>query len=275
MILKETFDKSNLLSTLLICVLFLAGFSIQKPTEHPLYDSKMVLIKGGTFRMGQPDPNITITGFTKDEQPAHKVTIDDFYISKYEVTQREWKEIMGESPSTFNGCDECPVETVSQIYISSFLDKLNEKSFKAGSKFYYCLPTEAQWEYAARGGRFSKGPKNTGNKMIGRLAWYRGNSGKKTHPVGKKLPNELGLYDMLGNVWEMCSDYYSKNYYQDCKDKGIVRNPEGPKNGSQNAIRGGGWIDEASACRVSSRYHTQGTLGKNHYIGFRLAAVLR
>ncbi|RLD58109.1 MAG: sulfatase-modifying factor protein, partial [Bacteroidetes bacterium] len=161
----------------------------------------MVFVKGGTFQMGSNN------GGT-DEKPVHRVSLDDFYIGKYEVTQKQWRKIMGNNPSHFFGCDNCPVETVSWNDVQKFITKLNQKTGQ-----HYRLPTEAEWEYAARGGSFESPTKYAGNNYVDKVAWYYNNSNEKTHPVGEKKPNKIGIYDISGNVWEWCSDWYSNNYY--------------------------------------------------------------
>ncbi|MGN1172699.1 MAG: formylglycine-generating enzyme family protein [Muribaculaceae bacterium] len=199
---------------------------------------EMVYVPGGTFTMGA-------TAEQGDdaydrEKPAHSVTLSGYYIGKYEVTQAQWKSIMGKNPSWFKG-DNLPVEWVSWNDCQEFIRKLNQLT---GKKF--SLPTEAQWEYAARGGK-SGGTKYSGSNNIGNVAWYYGNSGSKTHPVGEKSPNDLGLYDMSGNVSEWCQDWagdYS-SYSQ--------TNPTGHGSGSGRVFRGGSLGSYARACRVSNR----------------------
>jgi formylglycine-generating enzyme required for sulfatase activity len=193
-----------------------------------------------------------------DEKPAHRVTVSDFYIGKYEVTQAQWKAIMGSNPSKWTG-DNLPVENVSWNDIQEFIQKLNQKTGKK-----YRLPTEAEWEYAARGGNKSRGYKYSGSNDIGTVAWYSSNSGDKTHPVGQKQPNELGIYDMSGNVWEWCQDWYGD--YSSASQT----NPTGPSSGSYRVLRGGSWNDYTGGCRVSSRTcNTPSSRGS--YNGFRLA----
>jgi formylglycine-generating enzyme required for sulfatase activity len=170
---------------------------------------EMVLVQGGTFTMGSNSGD-------SDEKPLHQVTLSDFYIGKYEVTQKQWREIMGNNPSHFNG-DERPVEYVSWNDAQEFIRKLNAKT---GQK--YRLPTEAEWEYAACGGQQSRGYTYSGSNDINAVAWYGNNSNNKTHAVGQKQANELGLHDMSGNVWEWCGDWYD-NY-----SSGAQTNPAGP-----------------------------------------------
>lgn len=224
----------------------------------------MVYVEGGTFTMGATSEQ------GKDaydnEFPTHKVTLSSFRIGKYEVTQREWKTVMGDNPSDFKG-NVLPVETVSWNDCQEFIRKLNSMT---GMNFR--LPTEAEWEYAARGGNKSRGYKYSGSNDINIVAWYDGNSGNKTHPVGTKSPNELGLYDMSGNVWEWCQDWYDKNYYSETKSY----NPVGPSWGSYRVDRGGAWSYFYKCCRVSHRGNNSpddrySSLGRLNYLGLRLA----
>ena len=166
------------------------------------------------------------------------------------------------NPSYFKGCSSCPVEQVSWDDVQDFINKLNQMT---GGK--YRLPTEAEWEYAARGGSRSREHKYSGSDSLGSVGWYDDNSSDKTHPVGKKTPNELGLYDMSGNVWEWCSDWYDKDYYSSSP----ARNPKGPGRGSHRVRRGGGWGYIARRCRVSIRYISSPDY-RHDFLGFRLAA---
>ncbi|HDP98542.1 MAG TPA: hypothetical protein ENN22_05075, partial [bacterium] len=166
----------------------------QPPPPPTPTTADMVFVAGGTFMMGSNEYD--------NEKPIHKVYVDDFYIGKYEVTQKQWFEIMGSNPSRFKG-DNLPVERVSWNDVQEFIRKLNAKT---GGNFR--LPTEAEREYASRGGSRSAHFKYSGSNNVDNVAWYDNNSGRKTHPVGTKQPNELGLYDMSGNVWEWCSDWY-------------------------------------------------------------------
>jgi len=201
------------------------------------FQIEMVFVKGGTFKMGYHNGD-------SDEKPVHRVTVSDFYIGKYEVTQKQWRAIMGNNPSYFKG-DNLPVENVSWDDVQEFLKKLNTKTGK-----HYRLPTEAEWEYAARGGVKSRGYEYAGSNNIDEVAWYDGNSGNKTHPVGTKKPNELSIYDMSGNVWEWCHDWYATNYYRNSPHY----NPQGPSNGDSRVLRGGSWDYDAGNCRVANRY---------------------
>ena len=219
----------------------------------------MVKVEGGTFTMGATSEQGSDAG--SDEKPVHQVTLSDFYLGKYEVTQEEWEAVMGNYPSEFKGSHR-PVECVSWKDCRDFISKLNRLT---GLNF--SLPTEAQWEYAARGGKKSKGYKYSGSNTIGDVAWYRDNSSSKTHDVGTKAPNELGLYDMSGNVWEWCSDWYSSSYYSSSPSV----NPTGPSSGSYRVFRGGSWNIIAHYCRVSYRHYDFPDYRSN-CLGFRLVA---
>jgi formylglycine-generating enzyme required for sulfatase activity/predicted Ser/Thr protein kinase len=229
----------------------------------PFYH-QMVFVKGGTFTMGCTSEQGR--GCWDSEKPTRRVTVGDFYIGKYEVTQKQWRAVMGTSaslsdPSYFKNCDDCPVESVSWNDIQEFIKKLNQKTGKK-----YRLPTEAEWEYAARGGSAGSPTRYSGSNNIDEVAWYSSNSGSKTHPVGRKKPNELGLYDMSGNVWEWCSDWYGSDYYKNSPQT----NPQGPSSGSYRVLRGGSWYSRAQNCRVSDRYsYTPDS--RNGISGFRLA----
>ena len=219
------------------------------------YGIKMVYIKGGEFLMGSPDKE-----GESDEHPKHKVYIDSFWIGKYEVTQNIWREIMGNNPSFFKG-DKLPVEKVSWNDVQKFLKRLKEKT---GLNFR--LPTEAEWEYACKGGNLSKGFKYSGSNNADGVSWYWKNSEQKTHPVGLKNPNELGLYDMSGNVFEWCSDWYDGSYYS----TSTYKNPKGPSSGFNRVDRGGGWMDDKANLRCSNREFWEPT-GRFSILGFRLA----
>jgi formylglycine-generating enzyme required for sulfatase activity len=213
---------------------------------------EMVLVQGGTFQMG------SATGYG-NEEPVHAVTVSSYYIAKTEVTQKQWRDVMGSSPSYFKG-DDLPVEQVSWNDVQSFITKLNQQTGKN-----YRLPTEAEWEFAARGGNSSKGYTYSGSNTIGDVAWYYDNNGNQTPPVGTKAANEQGLYDMSGNVWEWCSDFY--DMYD---SSGTASNPQGPASGSDRVLRGGGWTNSADYCRVAIRGGGTPDI-RDYSLGFRLA----
>ena len=216
-----------------------------------------VFVEGGTFMMGcTAEQGNDCHG---DEKPVHQVTINSFYIGKYEVTQGQWKAVMGNNPSYFAKGDNYPVENVSWDDAQEFIRQLNIKTGKN-----YRLPTEAEWEYAARGGKQSKGYKYSGGNDINVVAWYNLNSSCRTQPVGTKAPNELGIYDMSGNVWEWCNDWYG-DYSSNAQTA-----PRGPSSGSARVFRGGSWHDDARYARVSFRNGI--TPGSRYsHMGFRLA----
>ena len=202
---------------------------------------ELVKVEGGTFMMGatseMKNPN-------SNEKPVHQVTLtNDYYMGKYEVTQALWQAVMGSNPSEYKG-DNLPVETVSWNDCQKFISKLNSLTGRM-----FRLPTEAEWEYAARGGKESRGYQYSGSSNISDVAWYDENSGSKTHPVGTKQANELGIYDMTGNVWEWCSDWYSSY------SSSSQTNPTGSDSGSARVSRGGGWNCNASYCRLSVRFY--------------------
>jgi formylglycine-generating enzyme required for sulfatase activity len=227
-------------------------FKIIAEGENKIIEG-MVFVQGGTFEMGSNEGE-------SDEKPIHSVTVSDFYIGKYEVTQKEWKAIMGNNPSQFKG-DDLPVETVSWNDVQEYLQKLNAKT-----NSNYRLPTEAEWEYAARGGNKSNGYKYSGSNNIDNVAWYGGNSNSQTHRVGTKEPNELGIYDMSGNVWEWCNDWYGEHYYNNSPQN----NPQGPTSGTYRVLRGGSWLDTPSYVRCAYRYYGDPTY-RDFIFGFRCA----
>ncbi len=200
---------------------------------------EMVPVEGGTFTMGATAEQGS-DAYDR-ETPAHKVTLDSYNIGKFEVTQALWKAVMENNPSNWQG-DNLPVEQVSWNDCQEFIKKLNAATGKN-----FRLPTEAEWEFAARGGTKSKGYKYSGSNNLDEVAWYTDNSGQQTHPVGTKKPNELGIYDMSGNVWEWCNDWYD-NY-----STSTQTNPTGPSSGGNRVYRGGGWCSNAWGCRVSRR----------------------
>lgn len=231
---------------------------------------EMIAVKGGTFTMGCTSEQGG--DCDDDEKPSHSVTLGDYYIGKFEVTQELWYAVMGttvsqqrdqadKSWSLRGEGNNYPMYYISWNECQEFVRKLNQKT---GANFR--LPTEAEWEYAARGGNKSNGYKYSGSNSIDNVAWYDGNSGSKTHPVGAKTPNELGIYDMSGNVWEWCQDWYG-NYSSSSQT-----NQQGPSSGSHRVLRGGSWYFSARVCRVSNRcdYYPGNRLSD---LGFRLALV--
>ncbi|WP_282782467.1 formylglycine-generating enzyme family protein [Phaeodactylibacter xiamenensis] len=222
-------------------------------------EKDMVRVEGGYFKMGCEALDYRCDS---DELPAHGVELSTFLIGRYEVTQAQWEAVMGYNPSAFNGCPECPVEQVSWEDIQDFLEALNRMT--NGS---YRLPTEAEWEYAARGGQNNNGFIYAGNQKLDDVGWYNRNSRKKTYAIGSKSSNELSLYDMSGNVWEWCSDWYSKDYYSISTDY----NPKGPSSGTLRVIRGGSWFSQARYCRVSSRIGYSPDF-RGYGLGFRVVA---
>ena len=227
---------------------------------------EMVFVQGGRFRMGSVD--------VWNAKPVHEVELDDFYIGKYPVTQSQWKAVMGTNPSHFKG-DLHPVENVSWEDAQEFISKLSSLTSKA-----FRLPTEAEWEYAARGGQKSRGYTYSGSDTLRDVAWYDSKAGlkmenelstnerrsKKTHPVGRKKPNELGIYDMSGNVYEWCSDWYDRDYYE----RSPLRNPQGPTTGVMRIFRGGCFLSGQDDCCCASRISII-PCGGCDGMGFRLA----
>ena len=215
--------------------------------------NNMVYVSGGTFTMGSTSEQGSDA--YDNEKPPHSVTLSSYYICKYEVTQALWRAVMGSNPSNFKG-DNLPVKNVSWDDCQTFINRLNSYT---GRNFR--LPTEAEWEFAARGGNYSRHYEYSGSNKIDDVAWYSENSGHRTHPVGTKQPNELDLYDMSGNVWEWCSDWYGSysSYSQN--------DPTGPNSGAFRVFRGGGWTYGARGCRSSYRNYIT---PDNRDLGLRL-----
>lgn len=220
-------------------------------------------VEGGTFTMGKISGD---THAVDNESPQHRVRVNSFMIGTYEVTQEQWKWVMGSNPSHFTGSGRLPVENVSWDDCQKFLKELNRKRTQIDASLanaVFRLPTEAEWEFAARGGTRQKSNIYSTSDYISNVGWYERNSSKRTHSVGKKSANELGIYDMTGNVWEWCSDWYG--YYSTA----FQDNPQGPKTGSNRVIRGGAWNSEAKYCRVTYRGGNNTTVCHN-YNGLRL-----
>ena len=213
----------------------------------------MVGVQGGTFTMGATSEQGNRAG--DGNKSAHSVTLSSYYIGQTEVTQELWKAVMGSNPSRFKGAKR-PVEKISWYDCQDFIQKLNAKTGKS-----FRLPTEAEWEYAARGGNRSQHYKFSGGNTLGDVAWY---DCKKSYDVATKRANELGIYDMSGNVWEWCSDWYG-DYSSSSQ-----RNPQGPAWGSDRVYRGGSWLSNARGCRVSARGRDSARY-RNDHLGLRLA----
>ena len=217
---------------------------------------EMVEVRGGTFRMGATSEQGSDA--YSDEKPVHSVTLSSYYIGKTEVTQALWEAVMGSNPRIRKG-DNLPMDWVSWNDCQVFIRKLNSLT---GQNFR--LPTEAEWEFACSGGNNSCGYQYSGSDHIDNVAWFYGNSGDETHPVASKSPNELGIYDMSGNVWEWCSDWYG-DY-----TSGALTNPKGPESGSGRVCRGGGWYGGDDDCLSSFRDSFSPAYSDNH-LGLRLA----
>lgn len=220
----------------------------KKSAEH------MVFVEGGSFYMGTNDQE-----GDPDEKERRLVSVNDFYISQYEVTQAEWADIMNQKPSCFQG-GSLPVECISWDDAKLFINKLNKKTGR-----HYRLPTQEEWEYAARGGKFSTEVRNPNNDQLVNVGWTHENSGKKTHRVGVLTPNALGLYDMIGNVHEWCDGLYDSVFY--AKDHEMSKKY---KYEDVRVFKGGSWASDPKHCRISNiNYNSRET--KNFTIGFRLA----
>ena len=238
--------------SIVLIFLFAINFAYSRHSLDSLLNPEMVFVEGGTFQMG----NKSGESF---ENPVHSVTLSSFIIGKCEVTQAQWQAVMGYNPSYNIGCDNCPVEQVSWNDVQQYIQKLNAQTGKN-----YRLPTEAEWEYASKGGESSRGYIYSGSNDIEKVAWYYDNSGSSTHAVGTKQANELGIYDMSGNVWEFCSDWYG-----DYSSYSAI-NPTGALYGKYRVLRGGGYIYLANNGRTSFRdYYNPDS--KDSYHGFRLA----
>ena len=207
---------------LILCGGYLAYVNFLKAVPKPS-TSGMVWIPGGEFIMGSVE-----RVNDENDHPEHTVIVDGVYMDTAEVTQAEYARVMGKNPSHFKGCPDCPVENVSWNDAMAYCNKVGKR-----------LPTEAEWEYACRAGSMTKS--YWGDDMNDALAWYGDNSEEKTHPVGQKKPNNFGLYDMIGNVWEWCSDWYDSTYY----NRSPLHNPQGPDTGMHRVFRGGSWSSHA------------------------------
>lgn len=271
---KPSRKSNNILYVMLIIVVLLCvtAFALIHETKPSVYFSEdmthfsingtsfeMVYVEGGKFKMGALDTVLA----EKDEFPVHTVNVPSFIIGKYPVTQKQWECVMGSNPSFYKG-DNLPVESITWFEAQEFLRRL---SLLTGKEFD--LPTEAEWEYAARGGKKSKGYRYSGSNEPNAVGWFNNNSGSGTHIVGKKAPNELGIYDMSGNVWEWCWDYYGPEYYSNCVDSISTIGPQGLPKSNWRVFRGGSIQLPQNFMRVSNRDSFEPS-GKDHDIGFRL-----
>ena len=226
---------------------------------------EFVYVPGGCFQMGSPKSE---DDRSDDEGPQHKVCLDGFWMGKYEVTQAQWETIIKNNPSRFKGADR-PVERVSWNTAQAFLKKLNAAVETHGrASLQFRLPSEAEWEYAARAGTQTAYSFGDDPNQLGDYAWYGANFGGKTHPVGQKQPNAFGLYDMHGNVWEWCQDWYNMRYYANSP----MENPQGPSSGASRLLRGGSFNRHATRCRSADRdYDTP----DSHYYSFGVRVLAR
>ena len=229
---------------------------------------QMVYVKGGNFFRGCDDPHYSDAEYD-NEKPVHRVNLTSFSISKFEITQGQWRTIMGILPLSYQGvdyankdCGNCPVVKVSYDDIQEFIKKVNLKY--PGRN--YRLPTELEWEYAARGGKYSGGFKYSGSDKLNEVGWFGHRKGA-THPVGQKKANEIGLFDMSGNVMEWCSDWYDGDYYKTTID---AFDPKGPASGDKKVVRGGSYFDSDDACRNVYRERLAPNT-RQWNLGFRLA----
>ena len=237
-----------------------AGTQAGDTWKDPVTGMELVLVPSGCYEMGC---GRWTSDCGKDEKPVHEVCVDGFWIGKYEVTQGQWKKVMGSNPSHFNKGDNYPVERVSWNDAKEFIGKLN--SLNSG-QYEFRLPTEAEWEYACRSG--GKSEKYAGGNEVDSVAWYGSNSGRSTHPVGAKTPNGLGIYDMSGNVWEWCEDIYSEDAYS----KHQRNNPIYTGGGSYRVFRGGSWLYGPRFVRCAYRSR-RFPVDRSIFLGFRLVRM--
>jgi formylglycine-generating enzyme required for sulfatase activity len=215
------------------------------PFNEPVTGMEMVYVKGGCYQMG----NTFDTG-GPEEKPVHEVCVDDFYMGKHEVTQGQWKKIMGSNPSTSNCGDDCPVVNVSWNDAQAFIGQLNSRTGGDGPPASrYRLPTEAEWEYAARSGGKNERYSGRTDDYVDAVAWYYLNADSTPHPVGLKVPTGLGIHDMAGNVWEWTNDRYGSAYYSSSPRD----NPTGPSSGDARVLRGGSFRNDDADLRASFR----------------------
>jgi formylglycine-generating enzyme required for sulfatase activity len=208
----------------------------------------LILVEGGEFLMGG----------------SRKVNVNPCYLGKHQVPQALWEGVTGENPARFKGKNR-PVESVSWDDVQGFIKKLNKETGRT-----FRLPSEAEWEYAARGGIYSQGYDYCGSDKLKQVGWYDENSNAETHDAGLLLANELGIYDMSGNVWEWCEDWFDEKFYEKCKKQGLVENPVNTARGGRRVFRGGSFFFTPSVCRPSYRFSDPPGL-RSYYLGFRLS----
>ena len=266
----------------IIALLTITLFLTPKTNAQTATNPDMVKIEGGTFLMGSKD-NDKLAQI--DEKKQHQVKVNSFELSKFEVSVWQWKKFVSATKSkmpekqSWGWKDNYPIngitweEAVTYCNWLSATEKLQPVYSKNGPNyvcnFYangYRLPTEAEWEFAARGGKLAKATNYSGSDNANEIAWHKTNSNKSPHTIGTKSPNKLGVYDMSGNVWEWCWDWYSENYYTNDK----INNPRGPEMGEKRAVRGGSWDSELNCLRTANRVSTYP--GKTHeFYGFRIS----
>lgn len=261
--------KISLLACALFVVINLSAQTQQVYIENAGCDlnMKMIRVEGGTFQMGSNEGEI-------DEKPVHSVNLSSYYIAECEITQAQWRKVMGttvyqQRDKAGAGWSMCGVGSSYPMYYVSWEEAqefCRRLSQRTGRK--YALPTEAQWEYAARGGKYSRGCSFSGNYAIAKVAWCEDNSLNQAHPVKQKQPNELGLYDMSGNVREWCRDWYGGSYYSSSPQN----NPTGPSSGNDRVLRGGSWNDLAVHCSVSGRFFSYSS-DRYFVVGFRVVCI--
>ena len=256
----QRISPSNIFRLCAGIALLWSGFSFAESVSDEVlekFHDSMVLIEGGEFFMGCS----AVQGVCEsDEHPLRRVKVASFELSKYEVTQEMWQLVMGTSPSLFRDCPQCPVETVSWNDIQQFLIKLNA----TGSN--YRLPSEAEWEYAAKGGTLAKATRYAGGDDVDEIGWYYLNSNNRTHPVGEKLPNELGLFDMSGNVREWVQDCRQESY----QNAPVTGEPWEVGTCERKSIRGGSWYGKPNYLRTANRFWYTPSF-QNNNLGFRVA----